>query len=134
MSGVLHPFIFMLHVIKDTDSTIYFTGTEMCTLSGPYFLFSCTNTATKDKVNFVIENTSSYPRRYDKGVVDANVFSNFDSGLWKYKVYEQESSTETDVTDQNLVEEGYMYVHSQSVESPSVYSGQSTTYKTYERN
>lgn len=121
----------MLHITKDTESTIYFTGTEQAVITDPYFLFVFTNRATGDEVKVVVTNTSSSENRYDKGVVDGVIFNTFDTGLWVYDCYEQASSSSTTTSGKNKVESGYMYLHDVDTE-PTKYSGHDNTFKTYE--
>ena len=121
----------MLHITKNTESTIYFTGTEQALITDPYFLFVFTNRATGDEVKVVVTNTSTSENRYDKGVVDGAVFNTFDTGLWVYDCYEQASSSSTTTSGKNKVESGYMYLHDVGTE-PTKYSGQDNTFKTYE--
>lgn len=121
----------MLHATKGIASTIYFTATEMCELSNPYFLFVFTNKSTGSIVKYVATNTTLYNYRYDKVVLNANLFSNFDSGLWVYKIYEQLSDTNTNESGLNMVEQGYIRVSEEPVNIFESYQKQDNSFKTY---
>jgi hypothetical protein len=106
-----------------TVTSIIFTGTEQCVLTVPSFYFIFTSRQTKDVVEFLAVNISSYTTRYDE--VQVNVSSYFDDkkcGIWSYKIYEYD----TDNTEQlGLVEEGFMKLHPATEFSPTKYTGQS---------
>ena len=105
---ILHPYFVMLHIVKNTSSTLIFTGTEQCVLTNPYFLFIFTNGVTEDVVSVVGTNISTHKTRYDEVVVDGSLFDY--EGYWTYKIYEQLSSTNTNPAGLNKVEEGFMIV------------------------
>jgi hypothetical protein len=93
-------------------------------------LFVCTNNVTENIVKFVATNIST-SARYDRStIVVNNHFANENAGLWSYQIFEQASSTNTNQTGLNMVEEGYLQLL-QTVEPDVVYNGQVNTFKTY---
>lgn len=123
----------MINLTKgNVSQEIIFTGTEQSLLVSPYFLFIFTSTQNNDSVSFVKVNSSSYLSRYDKVIIDVDsYFEGKNDGLWNYKIYEQESSTNTDPAGLNLVEEGYMKLLPATSFTPTEYTGQNPTFKSY---
>jgi hypothetical protein len=84
----------------DTAAEMILTLTEFVTLATPYYLFVFTHVETKNVVAFVkseADDESDYPQRYNQFTIDAaDAFEDQPTGEWHYKVYEQESSTNTD--------------------------------------
>lgn len=123
----------MINLTKgNVSQEIIFTGTEQSLLVSPYFLFIFTSTQNNDSVSFVKVNSSSYLSRYDKVIIDVDsYFEGKNDGLWNYKIYEQESSTNTDPAGLNLVEEGYMKLLPAEAFTPTEYTGQNPIFKSY---
>jgi hypothetical protein len=97
----------------------------------PYFLFVFTNRVTQDVVKFVATNTS-LTLRYDKfSLVTNSRFNGAEEGFWTYNVYEQASSTNTNISGLNNVENGYMYLHPSTTFAPTEYNEQSNIFKAY---
>jgi hypothetical protein len=78
------------------------TLTEKSTLTAPYFLFNFVSDVTKQSVNFIAQDLSSYTDRYNQflitetsGTTDytSGTIELSPTGTWTYKVYEQTSST-----------------------------------------
>jgi hypothetical protein len=120
----------MLHITKGSNSTLYFTGTEQCVLSNPYFLFIFTNRTTLETVAYVGTDTSLFSYRYNEVVINGSLFNNEDSGYWTYEIYEQVSSSNTNPSGLNKVEEGFM-VLSGAAFTPDEYSSQDNTFITH---
>ena len=121
----------MIVLTKGDFKNIYFTGSESALLTNPYFLFIFTNRVTQEVVKFVITNESTL-KRYDVFVLDVDSkFANSETGMWTYQIYEQLSSTNTDPTGLNMVEDGYMYLNSAITFEPTTYNEQSNTFITY---
>lgn len=118
----------MLNITRDTTTDIYFTGSEQALLTDPYWLIIFTNGA--NEVKAVFTDTSVSKNRYNKVAVNANIFSNFDNGLWRYDIYEQASSSGTSTSGKNKVESGFMYLHDDAF-NPTEYEGQDNTVVTY---
>jgi hypothetical protein len=120
----------MLTLTKGQTQSITYTATELAVLVNPFFLFVCTNNVTENIVKFVATNISTSPR-YDRStIVVNNHFANENAGLWSYQIFEQASSTNTNQTGLNMVEEGYLQLL-QTVDPDVVYNGQVNTFKTY---
>jgi len=121
----------MIVITKGEFKNIYFTGTESALLSNPYFLFIFTNRVTQEVVKFVVTNESN-TLRYDVFTLDVDsIFLNSETGMWTYQIYEQLSSSNTNSTGLNMVEDGYMYLNSAIVFEPTTYNEQSNTFITY---
>lgn len=121
----------MIVLTKGETQTIYFTATENCSLTNPYFLLNFTNRVTQEVVTFVGTN-ESLTARYDAVSFDVNdYFENAETGFWTYEVYETDDDTVTSSTGLNKVEDGYMYLNPASPFVPIKYDEQSNTFITY---
>ena len=121
----------MLVITKGETNTIYFTGTENCFITNPYFLFKFTNRITQEVVYAVFEN-ESLTARYDSATFDVNdYFENSDTGFWTYEVYETNNLNATNETGLNKVEDGYMYLNPATAFEPIKYNEQDNTFITY---
>jgi hypothetical protein len=121
----------MIHLTKGQTQTVYFNASQNCVLSNPYFLFVFTNRITQEVVKFVATNTS-ITLRYNKfSLVVNSQFATSEEGFWTYNVYEQVSSTNTNISGLNNVENGYMYLHPATAFTPSEYNEQPNTFVTY---
>jgi hypothetical protein len=121
----------MIVLTKGESQVVYFTGTENCLLTNPYFLFIFTNRVTKEVVSLVFENLSN-STRYD--MIDISVtdyFEESETGFWTYDIYEQTSPSDTTTTGKNKVETGLMYLHPADTYNPIEYDEQDNTFKTY---
>jgi hypothetical protein len=121
--------------ISEASEDIVVTLTEKKTLSEPYYLFVFTHVTTKQVVNLIMspdDDQSEYPARYNKyTLATATVFDNKPAGQWIYSVYEQESSTNTTVSNTaSLVENGKMILYAAEAFEFEKYN-ESTSYKTY---
>jgi hypothetical protein len=124
----------MITLQKGNTETVIFTGTEQCLLTDPYFLFVFTNReGSGDEVKLVKENTSERTDRYDKVSIVVNThFTDKTEGLWKYEIYEQASSSNTDTTGLNKVEEGLMMLKPATAFAHTTYETEDTIYKSYQ--
>lgn len=121
----------MIVLTKGESQNVYFTGTENCLLTNPYFLFIFTNRVTEEIVSFVAMNESNQTR-YD--YIDLTVndyFENSEEGFWTYDIYEQSSPNGTSPTGKNKVETGLMYLHPADTYEPIKYDEQDNSFKTY---
>lgn len=88
--------------INDTSVELILTLTEKVTLSTPYYLFVFTHVTTKDQVKFikaVADDESTHQSRYNAFTINpAVIFLDKQPGQWHYKIYEQESAVNTDVS------------------------------------
>lgn len=121
----------MINLTKGATETIYFTGTELATISNPYFLFIFTHRVTGEQVIFNVTNTST-TARYDKfSLVVNSKFANSTDGYFSYIVIEKATSTDTDTTG-TIVEQGYMVLNPSVPFAPVEYSEQVNTFITYD--
>jgi hypothetical protein len=115
---------------KDTCVTL----TESTTLTNPYYLFVFTNVATKVVYKVIVNSASDlspYPERYNLYSIDVStLFATAQAGQYSYEVYEQASSTNTNITGLNLVECGKMKLLPSTSLTQQGYEPQ-TTYKGY---
>lgn len=121
----------MIVLTKGEEQRIYFTGTENCLLTAPYFLFVFTNRTTKDIVKFIAQNQST-TKRYDftQQVID-DYFVDSIEGFWTYDIYEQATNSGMDIEGKNKVETGLMYLHPADTYEPIKYDEQSNAFKAY---
>ena len=113
----------MLIINKNQATNIICTLSEK-EVSGTYWLFVFESRTTNDVVNWIVAKSadlSSYTTRYNKFSVPASVFQGRTIGMYGYKVYEQSSATNTDVTGLNMVEEGFVKLIG-SVTSNEIYT------------
>jgi len=120
---------------SDIDIRILLTLTELSTLQTPYYLFVFTHVTTKDTVSFIKstdDDFSNYPERYNEYDINpSELFAGKDVGEWHYKVYEQSSSTNTDIANTiGIVEEGKLLLE-RDIEFSFIKYNQSVTFKTY---
>ena len=98
-----------------TTEEIIVTLNEKRSISSGYYLFVFTHFTTRDVVNKIFnftEDDSSYQDRYNQFDFPTQaLFGNKDAGQWVYKVYEQASSSNTNVTGLTMVEQGVMVLN-----------------------
>jgi hypothetical protein len=114
----------MIHLTKGQTNTIILTLTEKQLLINPNYLFVFTNRSTNNVIKFVVLNTSDlslYKDRYNEfSIVTNTSFSSALEGQYTYEVYEQASSSNTNITGLNKLETGIMWL-----------SGSTVTYNQY---
>jgi hypothetical protein len=119
----------------DTAVNIILTLSESVTLPAPNYLFVFTHVLTKDVVSFVklfTDDLSLYQARYNKFLLDpAVLFTGKDVGEWHYAVYEQASTTNTDVTLTGGVLEYGKLMLNRAVEFAFTEYDSATSFKTY---
>jgi len=103
----------MFKLTKGSTSTIICTLTEKVTISEANYLFVFTSRATNEVVKFVVLNTadlSTNPQRWNEfNIVVNTYFQNEPVGWWTYQIYEQASTTNTNVSLAGaLIEKGLM--------------------------
>lgn len=93
-------FLIMIKLTKGNTETLYLTLSEKQTITDANYLFVFTSRTTNEKVKFVIVNSSDlsvFKDRYNEFDVVVNTyFLTKEEGWYKYKVYEQASSTNVD--------------------------------------
>lgn len=98
-----------------TTEEIIVTLNEKRTLATGYYLFVFTHFTTKNVVNKIYnftEDDSSYQDRYNQFDFPTQaLFGSENVGQWVYKVYEQASSSNTNVTGLTMVEQGVMVLN-----------------------
>ena len=114
----------MIHLTKGQTNTIILTLTEKQLLINPNYLFVFTNRSSNNVIKFVVLNASDlslYKDRYNEFSIVTNTnFSSALEGQYTYEVYEQASSSNTNITGLNKLETGIMWL-----------SGSTMTYNQY---
>lgn len=105
----------MIQLTKGVTQYIYLTLTEKQTLTNPNYLFVFKNRSTNTEVKFVLLNAadvSLYKDRYNKfNLKTDKYFSSKPRGQYSYFVYEQTSTSNTDITGLNELESGIMWLN-----------------------
>jgi hypothetical protein len=118
----------------EASKDIIVTLNEKRTLESGYYLFVFTNFTTRDIVNKIFnfsEDESSYPDRYNEFPLAVSaLFDDYSTGQWLYEVYEQASSSNTNVTGLNKVEMGVMVLNPETEFTRDQYN-EATTFKQY---
>jgi len=121
----------MIVLTKGETQTIYFTATENCLLTNPYFLLYFINRVTQEVVTFVGTN-ESLTARYDAVTFHINDYFRYsETGFWTYNIYEQSTNINNGIVGLNKVEDGYMYLNPATEFVPIKYDEQSNTFITY---
>lgn len=124
----------MLLLTIGEDKDLIVTLNEKRTLDNGYYLFVFENVNTRDIVTKIFsfsEDESDYPERFNSFPLSSTVFQDENTGDWRYKVYEQSSSTNTDPTGLTEVERGIMKLRPATDFSFTEYTG-TTSFKQYE--
>jgi hypothetical protein len=120
---------------NDTSAVMILTLTELASVSPLYYLFVFTHVTTKEVVAFVkseADDESEYPQRYNQFTINAaTVFANKQPGEWHYKVYEQESSSNTDPAEAGSVLEYGKLILDRTTDFEFTMYDQAQTFKTY---
>jgi hypothetical protein len=105
----------MIQLTKGQTEFIYLTLTEKQTISSPNYLFTFKNRSTNTEVKFVLlyaADVSLFKERYNKFSIKVDkYFSSKPRGQWTYSVYQQTSTSNTDVTGLTLLESGIMWLN-----------------------
>jgi hypothetical protein len=87
---------------NDSAAVLILTLTELVTLASPNYLFYFKHVTTQEEITFVktsAQDESPAPARYNQFTIDANsVFAAATTGEWHYKVFEQVSASNVDIT------------------------------------
>lgn len=124
---------YMLELTKGQEGQIIVTLNELKTIDAPYYLFVFTHTTTSDVVKFIkssSDDESEYPERYNLFTINSSLFDGFLDGEWHYTVYEQESSTNEDISLARAVENGKLKLNPEE-EFEYIKYNQTQTYKSY---
>lgn len=120
--------------IGQASEKITVTLNEKRTLTNPYYLFVFTHILTKTVVNKIynyLDDLSAYQDRYNQfDISTVTVFASKPIGQWRYDVYEQTSSTNTNVTGLTQLENGIMMLKPATAFAFKEYN-EATTFKAY---
>ena len=112
----------MIQLTKGATEFIYLTLTEKETIPTPNYLFVFKNRSTNNEVKFVLlyaADVSQYKERYNKFSIKVDkYFSSKPRGQYSYFVYEQTSTSNTDITGLTELESGVMWLN----ETENVYT------------
>jgi hypothetical protein len=104
----------MIHLTKGETNTIVMTLTEKQLLTNPNYLFVFTNRSSNNVIKFVVLNASDvsqYKDRYNEFSIVTNTnFATALEGQYTYDVYEQTSTSNTNITGLNKLETGIMWL------------------------
>ena len=119
----------------DTAAVMILTLTEFATIATPNYLFVFTHVQTKDVTKFVktdAEDESNYSWRYNQFTINAaTIFLDKPVGEWHYAVYEQASTTNTDISlAGTMLENGKLFLDKATDFEFTKYD-EPTTYKVY---
>ena len=101
----------MITLTQGNTETVVLTLTEKQTLSTPNYLFVFTGRTTNTQVKFVILNAldlSIAKNRYNRFLIDEDLFATAKIQDYIYNIYEQSSVENLDPTGLNLLETGLM--------------------------
>ena len=126
----------MFKLTKGSTSTVICTLTEKTTISEANYLFVFTSRARNDVVKFVVLNTadlSSNQQRWNEFDIVVNTYFNTAQvGWYTYEIYEQASTTNTNISLAGaLIEKGLMYLTDSSSTTYTEYS-QDINFKMYD--
>lgn len=104
----------MLHFTFGEPAAFFLTLSELATIDNPYYLFVFERRVPGQSVAVVLQPDLSTDR-IDSFALDVDAaFDGCDTGQYSYKVYEQESDTNTDPDNTGTeVEHGVMQLHPQ---------------------
>lgn len=109
----------MIRLTKGVTQNIILTLTEKQLLTNPNYLFVFTNRSSNVIVKFVVLNgadTSLYKDRYNKFSIVTNTnFSSALNGQYTYEIYEQASTSNTNISGLNKLETGIMELQGTSI-------------------
>ena len=104
----------MIRLTKGQTQSIILTLTEKQLLTNPNYLFVFTNRSSNNVIKFVVLNASDvslYKDRYNEfNIVTNTNFASALEGQYTYEVYEQTSTTNTNITGLNKLETGIMWL------------------------
>ena len=92
----------MINITKNQSNVVVLTLTEKTTLTNPNYLFSFVNGNTRDVVNFIATDVSSFVTRYNEfNIIETgSTFTNLTGGtinlkpgMYSYTIYQQTSPT-----------------------------------------
>jgi len=109
----------VIQLTKGATQNIILTLTEKQLLTNPNYLFVFTNRSSNVIVKFVVLNaadTSLYKDRFNKFSIVTNTnFSSALNGQYTYEIYEQVSTSNTNISGLNKLETGIMELQGTSI-------------------
>ena len=125
----------MLKLIKGTTANLVLTLTEKQTIVDANYLFVFTSRSTNDVVSYVFSNgadiSTNRTRWNEFELVVNDLFENESEGWWGYDVYEQESTTNTNITGLDKLESGLMFLTDNVTPTNTIFS-QEVKFKLYD--
>lgn len=126
----------LLFTEGNTTQRFVITIEEKTTLVDQYYLFVFEHITTKSQVKFIkspADDVSHNTDRYNEFEIDVNaLFSGQAVGQFIYRIYQQESATNTDETGLTEVENGKMLLQKAEDFEYTEYAGE-TNFKVYAR-
>jgi len=124
----------MIYFDKNSINKITLTLTEKAILNSPNYLFVFKSRNSNDIIKFVVLNSADISTAKIRcnifNINGASYFSNALVGEYTYEVYEQVSTTNTDISlTSGLLENGQMTLSDSSEFSFTTYQNQSNTFK-----
>ena len=105
----------MIQLTRGETQYIYLTLTEKQLLTAPNYLFRFINRQTKLDAKFILLNAldvSAFKDRYNKFLIKTDkYFPSQNYGQYDYEVYEQASTSNSDITGLNMLESGIMMLN-----------------------
>jgi hypothetical protein len=110
----------MIKIEKNSTNNIVLTLSEKTTLTNAYYLFEFTSDETKDTRYIIPTDISPNKIRYNEFEIIEPTNISLTVGTWKYRIFEQLSSTNTNTNGLNEVECGRVDVIGSTTAIPSV--------------
>ena len=125
----------MLIIYKNTNGNrLVFTAYEKGVLVNPYYLFEFTKEDTSTSFYTIGTDISTYQERFNECLVYETTTPNpvnseieLVTGIYRYNIYEQASSTNLSPTGLTLVDFGFLRVIDSSVVNNVEYTGSTLT-------
>lgn len=128
----------MIKINKSSGNEVVLTLSEKTTITNPNYLFEFTNDATKEVKTFIAVDYSNNKERFNIfDIIETSTENlltgrvHLSVGAWKYRIFEQSSSTNLIVSNAtNLVENGKVDV----IGTDTVlneFTGEQKTYKEF---
>lgn len=96
----------MVIINRAADNILDLTLSEMVTLSNPYYLFVLSSKQTSEVHKCLLTDSSDYPERYNRFILNEPDDMELIPGDYIYKVYEKSASNLTIPAESFLLETG----------------------------
>ncbi len=110
----------MIKIEKNKTNSIILTLSEKTTITNAYYLFEFTSDETKETKYIIPTDISINKIRYNEFNIIEPTNVSLTVGTWKYKIYEQVSSTNKNTNGLNEVECGRVDVIGSTTSIPAV--------------